>query len=274
MPGTKILNRDLDLKGTSRLLKDGQEIIDAAGNITAPLEFSSTDFVKDTNGNEVLGFGETASAVNYVKVTNAATSGVPLISAAGDDTNIGVWVAGKGTGAVALGQASSTGVVLFADQPLLDSSLNELVKFSKAASAVNEVTITNAATTDSPAVSATGGDSHIDLQLSAKGNGIVSVGDEGTGTTSSFAVTLNTQKGVITTEALTTAAGSTQNITLTNSKMTADTVMLVTLGAGTNTAGTPLLFITPGSGSATITILNAHASAALNGTLKIHFVLV
>jgi hypothetical protein len=40
---------------------------------------------------------------------------------------------------------SVTGVQLFADQPILDSSGNELIKFVKTSSAVNEITITNTA---------------------------------------------------------------------------------------------------------------------------------
>jgi hypothetical protein len=50
-----------------------------------------------------------------------------------------------------------------------DANSNEYVKFSSTASAVNEVTITNAATGNAPNISATGGDTTIDLYLSSKG---------------------------------------------------------------------------------------------------------
>jgi hypothetical protein len=43
----------------------------------------------------------------------------------------------------------------------LDGTL-ELVKFAETASAVNEITVTNAATTDAPEISATGDDTDID----------------------------------------------------------------------------------------------------------------
>ena len=57
-----------------------------------------------------------------------------------------------------------------------DDSGNEYIKFSKTASAVNEITISNQATGSSPNISATGNDTNIDLQLNAKGIGRVTLG--------------------------------------------------------------------------------------------------
>jgi hypothetical protein len=54
----------------------------------------------DTNGNELLKVTATASAVNEVTLTNAATGGTPTLTATGDDTNIGMKLVGKGTGEV------------------------------------------------------------------------------------------------------------------------------------------------------------------------------
>jgi len=56
--------------------------------------------INDTNGNEAIKIGTTASAVNEVTVTNAATAGTPDISPSGDDTNISMSMQGKGTGKV------------------------------------------------------------------------------------------------------------------------------------------------------------------------------
>ena len=63
-----------------------------------------------------------------------------------------------------------------------DSSGNELLKFSAAASAVNEFTVTNAATGSGPSIAATGGDTNIPLRLTPKGTGDVQFTD-GTDTT-------------------------------------------------------------------------------------------
>ena len=54
-----------------------------------------------------------------------------------------------------------------------DDSNNEYLKFTKISSAVNELSIANAATGNSPSLAATGGDTNIDLTLSAKGIGMI-----------------------------------------------------------------------------------------------------
>lgn len=56
--------------------------------------------IADSNGNEMIGFTETASAVNYLHITNAVTASGPLLSAAGDNLNVDLRVSGKGTGSV------------------------------------------------------------------------------------------------------------------------------------------------------------------------------
>lgn len=68
----------------------------------------------------------------------------------------------KINGSITLGSASGH---------ILDSNGNELIKGTHTASAVNEITIANAATGNGPTVSATGGDTNIDLNLNAKGTG-------------------------------------------------------------------------------------------------------
>jgi hypothetical protein len=61
----------------------------------------------DVNGNalgdgtlELLKFSETASAVNELTITNAATGNNPSLSATGDDTNVGLDFTAKGTGTI------------------------------------------------------------------------------------------------------------------------------------------------------------------------------
>lgn len=64
--------------------------------------------VIDSGGtNEVLIFGTTASAVNEVTITNAATGNGPTIAASGE-TNVDLNLAAKGTGAVTLGSVLET----------------------------------------------------------------------------------------------------------------------------------------------------------------------
>ena len=58
---------------------------------------------------------------------------------------------------------------------IADENGNEQIIFQTTSSAVNQFDITNAATGNPPLLSATGGDSNIDLDLSAKGTGHVTV---------------------------------------------------------------------------------------------------
>ena len=61
----------------------------------------------DVNGNaigdgtlELISFSETASAVNHVNITNAATGGAPQVAATGDDTNVDLELMPKGNGSI------------------------------------------------------------------------------------------------------------------------------------------------------------------------------
>jgi hypothetical protein len=87
----------------------------------------------------------------------------------------------------------------------------------------------------------------------------------------SYAVTANAMSGVITTDSLSTAAGSSQTITISDSEVTTSSVVNVGLAGGTDTAGTPVIVATPGSGSITIKLYNKHASAAFSGTFVLDF---
>ena len=71
-----------------------------------------TTGINDTNGAELIRFTATASAVNDIAITNAATGNKPTITATGDDTNITVRLAGKGTGAVEIAKAAYTSATI------------------------------------------------------------------------------------------------------------------------------------------------------------------
>lgn len=99
--------------------------------------------------------------------------------------------------------------------------------------------------------------------------------DGATATAVAGAATLSKQCGVVTSEAITTAAGAAYTLTLTNTLIAATSILLVSFANGTNTQGTlELSLVTPGAGSATIVIRNTHASQALNGTIKISFLVL
>ena len=58
--------------------------------------------INDTNGAELIRFTATGSAVNEITVINNTASNNPQINATGNDTNITLQLAGKGTGKVRL----------------------------------------------------------------------------------------------------------------------------------------------------------------------------
>ena len=148
------------------------QFVDENGEIVANVDLGD---INDANGNEMLELDAVASAVNYFRFANSATGSAVVLSAQGDDTNVSIQVTGKGTGYVGLGQATSTDVRLLADQPIADSSGNEYFKFSKTASAVNEITITNNSTGLGPIIAASG-ETNVPITLRGVGTGAVLLG--------------------------------------------------------------------------------------------------
>lgn len=67
--------------------------------LTAP-KFVDGGFLADANGNEIIILDTVASAVNEITIANAATGGIPTITASGDDTNINLILSPKGTGVI------------------------------------------------------------------------------------------------------------------------------------------------------------------------------
>lgn len=99
--------------------------------------------------------------------------------------------------------------------------------------------------------------------------------EQNTATAAAGAATLNGTAGKVTTEALTTAAGAAYTLTLTNSKIGANDSVFVTVDNGTNTtAGIEVGRVTPSAGQVVILVWNRHAADALDGTLKIGFLVV
>src|SRR5210317_806365 len=77
--------------------------------LTAP-KFADGGFIADSNGNAQIVFNTTASAVNYLDVTNAATGNGITLASAGGDTNIDIVISPKGSGAVSVDSSRITNV--------------------------------------------------------------------------------------------------------------------------------------------------------------------
>lgn len=96
--------------------------------------------------------------------------------------------------------------------------------------------------------------------------------DSATATAVSNAVTMNKMAGVVTTESLTTAAGSGQAITIHNTTVAAgDLASIDLVGGGTNTRNVIASYVTSAN-TLTVTLKNAEPTNALNGTILFSFV--
>ena len=137
-----------------------------AANATLALHAAGTGFVRlgsgGTSQTEQLRVTHTASAVNYVQVTGAATTGYPVISAQGSDASTGLIFQAKGTAFFRF----STGGSPNADQ----------VRITHTANPVNYLGFTGAVAGGSPTISVAGTDTNIDLALTPKGTGNVRFG--------------------------------------------------------------------------------------------------
>lgn len=98
-----------------------------------------------------------------------------------------------------------------------DTNGAELIKVTATASAVNEITLANAATGNRPAITATGDDSNVGIAITAKGTGTivvnkVAVGNSSISTTGNAAATANYVR----------FTGTTATVTIPNSTITGD----------------------------------------------------
>ena len=75
------------------------------------IAFDDAHGINDENGNEQIVFQTTASAVNQIDITNAATSNAPSIQATGGDSNIDLKVGPKGTGNIEILGATNPGAI-------------------------------------------------------------------------------------------------------------------------------------------------------------------
>ena len=162
--GATMAHRVIELTGT------------ITGNITVsiPLDAQQLYVIKNTtSGAYTVEFQYTSGS--GTSVTWATTDkGTKLLYAKADDgTNPNIVDVGfsqiTGTETLTNKTLSSPKI----DTGLFDTNGNESILFTATGSAINEITVTNAAASGDPAISATGGDTNIDLNLAAKGTGVV-----------------------------------------------------------------------------------------------------
>lgn len=85
--------------------------------------------------------------------------------------------------------------------------------------------------------------------------------------------TINNGAGIITTAALSAAAGATASITLTNSRIAAGDQVFASLDSNGSTGQPMIANVQVSAGQAIFVIQNIHASVALNAAVKISFLI-
>jgi hypothetical protein len=219
-------------------------ISSAAGNVTQP-------------GNIAAGLSGTAGTV--ASFPGTASKGSLILAAVANTGNTNTTISN-----VAMGQASVISIpdpaAATADFVVAPAALvsGNLVKASGTAGLIVDAAIVATAVMQTTAVNTMTGSGQIIL---VKANGVESTN----------AVTASGNAGVITTSSLTTAGGATYVITWTNTKITATSVIGLTIQGGTNTVQNITFTVAPGAGSATLTIFNNTAATSLNGTILIGY---
>jgi len=94
--------------------------------------------ILDDDGNELILFQKTGSAVNQFDITNNATGSNPIVEATGGDTNIGVDIKPKGSGEVVIGTGSASAT-------LTTKGTHDLVLDTNAGTNSGNITITDGA---------------------------------------------------------------------------------------------------------------------------------
>ena len=107
--GLKKISRSAVVSGLATSSAISNVVDDSSPQLGADLDTNSFNIafddahgINDDSGNEFIIFQKTATAVNQLDITNAATGNPPEVSATGGDSNISLKLTPKGTGQVVL----------------------------------------------------------------------------------------------------------------------------------------------------------------------------
>ena len=167
--GATLAHRVIDLTGA----------LTGARNVTIPIDVQQMYAVKNsTTGSQAVTF-------KYVSGTGSS------VTFAGGDTSTKL-IYGTGSGSnpniVDLGMVTTAGTQTLTNKTLtspiigtsiLDTNSNQLALLSATSSAVNEITLANAATGNNPTITASGDDSNVGIALQTKGTGVIQAEDSG-----------------------------------------------------------------------------------------------
>ena len=163
--GATLAHRVIEFTGT----------ISASRNVTIPLDVQNFYILKNsTSGSQNVVFKYVTGSGDSITLAPGA---VKLVYAtANDGTNPDIDDCGFITSSSADTLTNKTLTSPKIGTSILDTNGAELFLLTATSSAVNEFTIANAATGNDPTLSATGGDSNIDIAIKPKGTGEIVIG--------------------------------------------------------------------------------------------------
>jgi len=167
--GATLAHRVIDLTGA----------LTGSRNVTIPIDVQQMYVLKNsTTGSQAVTFKYVSGTGSSVAFTGGDTSS-KIVYGTGSGSNPNI---------VDLGFVTTTGTQTLTNKTLtspkigtsiLDTNGLELALLTATSSAVNEITLANAATGNSPIISATGDDSNVGIQFKTKGTGVIQAEDGG-----------------------------------------------------------------------------------------------
>ena len=154
--------------------------------VTIPLDTQTFYFLRNsTSGSYTVQFKYTSGSGSTFTFSATDKGDKLIFAAANDGSNPDILSINTGITSVLadtspqLGgdlDANGSNILIDSANSINDENDNEQIKFATTGSAVNELSVTNAATGNAPDLSATGGDTNIDFNINPKGIGRVTLG--------------------------------------------------------------------------------------------------
>jgi len=156
--------------------------------VTIPLDAQNFYFLRNsTSGAYTVQFKYVSGSGDSFTFSTTDKGDKIVFAAADDGTNPNIKTLAIGTGIASVAadtspqlggdlDTNSFNIAIDDAHGINDENGNEQIIFQTTASAVNQFDITNAATGNAPSISATGGDSNVDIALIPKGTGETKIG--------------------------------------------------------------------------------------------------